>query len=57
MLKMADQGWPDLHVVFTVILCSANFFDLVRYEAHIHKSASNSFSEPAYLIYKLYDLK
>ena len=24
-LKIADQGWSDLHVVFTMILCGANF--------------------------------
>ena len=24
-LKMADQGWSDLHVVFTMILYGANF--------------------------------
>ena len=24
-LKMADQGWSDLHVVFTMILCGAKF--------------------------------
>ena len=24
-LKMADQVWSDLHVVFTTILCGANF--------------------------------
>ena len=23
-LKMADQGWSDLHVVFTMILCGTN---------------------------------
>ena len=41
--KMADQGRSDLDVVFTMILCAANFFYLVSYEAHIHKLASNSF--------------
>ena len=23
--KMADQGWSDLYVVFTMVLCGTNF--------------------------------
>ena len=54
--KMADQGQFDLDVVFTMILCGYNFY-LTRYEAHIHKLASKSFSEYVDLISKLDDLK
>ena len=50
--KMADQGWSDLDVVFTIILCAANFF-----EASVHKLTSDSFWEHAHLISKPYDLK
>ena len=25
-LKMADQGWYDIYVVFTKILCGRNFY-------------------------------
>ena len=40
---MADQGWSDLHVVFTI---------------DIHtEPASNTLSEGVYLIQKSYDLK
>ena len=55
--EIADQGWSDLYVVFTMILCGTNFCILVRYEAHTHKLASSSIAEPVYLISNLYDFK
>ena len=49
---MADQGWSELHVVLTIILCLTYLFSLLGYEAEIHKLSLNSFSEPVYLIFK-----
>ena len=47
--KTVGRGLSVLHVVFTMILCSTNFF-LARYIANIHKLGSNSFSQPVQLI-------
>ena len=57
MLKMADQGRSELHVVLTIILCGTNSFYLVGYKDETHKLSSNSFSDLVYLISKPYGLK
>ena len=56
-LKMAYQGRSELYVALAIILCGTNIFNLVRYEAEIHKVSLNSFSEPVYLVSKPYELK
>ena len=44
-LKMADQRWSDIYVVFTKILCGHNFRVWVSYKVKIHSTVSNGFIE------------
>ena len=54
--KIADKGGLSFILFYHDPLWYQPFY-LLRYKAHIHKLASNSFSEPVQLISKSHDLK